>query len=83
MVTHSSVLAWRIPWTGKQGCSPEGCKEPHCELGFLSNEHDRQVLLNDQRGIAKALTRAVDAYIASLHEEPGPQTADLLAKESL
>ena len=22
MVTHSSILAWRIPW----GCSPWGCK---------------------------------------------------------
>lgn len=62
---------------------PQGVESCLCELGFLSNEHDRQVLLNDQRGIAKALTRAVDAYIASLHEEPGPQTADLLAKESL
>ncbi|MGX8691715.1 MAG: N-acetylmuramoyl-L-alanine amidase family protein, partial [Eubacteriales bacterium] len=62
---------------------PQGVESCLCELGFLSNEHDRGVLLNDQRGIAKALTRAVDAYIASLHETPGPQTADLLAKESL
>ena len=62
---------------------PQGVESCLCELGFLSNEHDRGTLLNDQRGIAKALTRAVDAYIASLHETPGPQTADLLAKESL
>ena len=62
---------------------PQGVESCLCELGFLSNEHDRGTLLNDQRGIAKALTRAVDAYIATLHETPGPQTADLLAKESL
>ena len=24
---HSSILAWRIPWTGLAGCSPRGCKE--------------------------------------------------------
>lgn len=56
-----------------------------CELGFLTNEHDRQVLLNDQRGIARALTNGVDRYIATLHETPsdGAQSADLLAKENL
>ena len=28
MATHSSVLAWRIPWTEEPGgYSPQGCKE--------------------------------------------------------
>ena len=28
MATHSSILAWRIPWTEEPGgCSPQGCKE--------------------------------------------------------
>ena len=28
MVTHSSILAWRIPWTESLvGCSPGGCEE--------------------------------------------------------
>jgi len=29
MATHSSILAWRIPWTEEPGglCSPWGCKE--------------------------------------------------------
>ena len=29
MATHSSVLAWRIPWTEEKlaGCSPRGRKE--------------------------------------------------------
>ena len=28
MATHSSVLAWRIPWTEEPGgLSPWGCKE--------------------------------------------------------
>ena len=27
MATHSSVLAWIIPWAEKAGYSPRGCKE--------------------------------------------------------
>ena len=28
MATHSSILAWEIPWTGEPaGCSPRGRKE--------------------------------------------------------
>ena len=28
MATHSSILAWRIPWTEEPGgYSPQGCKE--------------------------------------------------------
>ena len=27
MATHSSTLAWRIPWTEENGKSPKGCKE--------------------------------------------------------
>ena len=27
MATHSSVLAWRIPWTDLVGCCPWGRKE--------------------------------------------------------
>ena len=28
MAIHSSILAWRIPWTGELvGYSPQGCKE--------------------------------------------------------
>ena len=27
MATHSSTLAWRIPWTEEPDCSPWGCKE--------------------------------------------------------
>ena len=26
MVTHSSILAWRIPWTEPVGLQPMGCK---------------------------------------------------------
>ena len=31
MVTHSSVLAWRIPWTEE----PWGCKESDTECAFM------------------------------------------------
>ena len=27
MTTHSSILAWKIPWTEEQATSPWGCKE--------------------------------------------------------
>ena len=27
MATHSSILAWRIPWTEDPGCNPCGLKE--------------------------------------------------------
>ena len=27
MATHSSILAWGIPWTGEPGRAPWGCKE--------------------------------------------------------
>ena len=27
MATHSSILAWRIPWTEKPGRLQRGCKE--------------------------------------------------------
>ena len=33
MATHSSIAAWKIPWTGDGGlvgCSPWGCKEYNC-----------------------------------------------------
>ena len=31
MATHSSTLAWRIPWTEEPGrlCSPQGCRATH------------------------------------------------------
>ena len=27
MATHSSFLAWKIPWTEEPGSSPRDCKE--------------------------------------------------------
>ena len=27
MAIHSSILAWKIPWTEEQGYNPWGCKE--------------------------------------------------------
>ena len=29
VATHSSILAWRVPWTGEPGglCGSEGCPE--------------------------------------------------------
>ena len=42
MATHSSILAWRIPWTESlEGCSPQGRKET--ELKQLSTRARRGV----------------------------------------
>lgn len=60
----------------------QGVESCLCELGFLSNEHDRTILQNDQRSIARALTAAVDAYVDSLYAEGESPSADLLAKET-
>lgn len=69
--------------TNEYRTSRQGVESCLCELGFLSNEHDRNILLHDQWRIADAMADAVETYIATLHENNGPQTADLLAKESL
>ena len=63
--------------------SAQGVEGLLCELGFLSNEHDRQVLLNDSRGIARAMSRALDDYADRLYENKDGQRADLLAEETL
>ena len=51
MATHSSILAWRIPWIGELvGYSPWGCKELDmterltlcCQLLVLEQRKDRQ-----------------------------------------
>ena len=46
MTTHSTILAWRIPWTGKpMGCSPWGCKEWVCLLCFWRTLTDTLIKL--------------------------------------
>ncbi|MBO7690362.1 MAG: N-acetylmuramoyl-L-alanine amidase [Clostridia bacterium] len=71
--------------TNEYRTANQGVASCLCELGFLTNEHDRQVLLNGQRAVARALTNGVDRYIASLYEAPanGAPSTDLLAKESI
>ena len=38
MVTHSSILAWRIPWTEEAGYSPWGHKES-TQLSVSAHTH--------------------------------------------
>ena len=38
MVTHSGILAWRIPWIAEpDGYSPWGCKESDASVTFMSH----------------------------------------------
>ena len=42
MATHSSILAWRIPWTEEAGgYSPKGCKESDTTELEATNTHTR------------------------------------------
>ena len=45
IATHSSILAWRIPWTEEPGglYSPRGCKESDT-AEFLSMDHSFYLL---------------------------------------
>ena len=39
MAAHSSILAWRIPWTEEPGCSPQGRKESDRLKGLSMHAH--------------------------------------------
>ena len=46
MATHSSVLVWRIPWTGEPGgYSPRGHKRVGHDLVTKKQQQQQQVLL--------------------------------------
>ena len=49
MATHSSILAWRIPWTEEPGrlYSPWGCKES--DMTEKLNFHFSLFILNKQK----------------------------------
>lgn len=71
--------------------SNQGVEGLLCELGFMTNAQDLTVLLDNQRGLAKRMTAALDRYVADLYEETpaedpsetDPPAADLLGKERL
>ena len=51
VITHSSALAWRIPWAGDlAGCSPQSCRESdmtehtHTQVHIIFLEPDTGVL---------------------------------------
>ena len=39
MATHSSILAWKIPWTEEPGRAPWGCKESDNTEHACTNTH--------------------------------------------
>ena len=39
MVTHSSILAWRIPWTEEPGYSAWGCRESDMTEQLSTAQH--------------------------------------------
>ena len=40
VATHSSILAWRIPWTeDHEGCRRPGCKESHMTEQLTQHHH--------------------------------------------
>ena len=50
MATHSSILAWNIPWQGSlMGYSPWGCKESDGTEHALSCPFEPQLLLKSRQ----------------------------------
>ena len=46
MATHSSVLAWRIPWTeGLAGCSPWGHRVGHDRVTNTHTQHIQPIFI--------------------------------------
>ena len=44
MATHSSLLAWRIPWTEKPGCySPGGLKKSEATEHALTHRKETEI----------------------------------------
>ena len=52
MATHSSVLAWKIPWTEKPGgLNPWGCKESDMTEWLTQTHTHNSWLLNSKEGL--------------------------------
>ena len=50
MATHSSILVWRIPWTGEPaGYSPWGHKRVRHDLATKKHQQQQQGLLLNER----------------------------------
>ena len=50
MATHSSILGWRIPWTGEPaGYSPWGHKRVRHDLATKKQQQQQQALLLNER----------------------------------
>ena len=45
MATHSSILAWRIPWTEEPGGLKRGDLAQHKTAYFMQHSHSKQSLL--------------------------------------
>ena len=43
--THSSILAWRIPWTEAGGYSPLGLKESEMTEGLSLYKHKKEYMV--------------------------------------
>ena len=54
MVTYSSILAWRIPWTEEPG-SPRGCKESDTTERLHSLHSQRNCRTEDARCVTSDL----------------------------
>ena len=47
MATHSSILAWRIPWTEEPGGLPSDCKELDLTEQLSTNQKQTDTSLNE------------------------------------
>ena len=70
MATHSSVLAWRIPGTGKPGGLPSmGSHKSRTRLKRLSSKGEKRVL-GENHGVGEWIIWGWKVKITSLTEIP-------------
>ena len=84
MATHSSILAWRIPWTEElAGCSPWGCRELDTTERLSTHTHVHTHSHTCVCTRVHAHTHGVKfecgaAFLGALGESPSPLLPQLL-----
>ena len=66
MATHSSILAWRIPWTEElAGCSSWGCRELDTTERLSTHTH---TLTDEETGLERVRShlRSLGNYVIEL-----------------
>ena len=78
MATHSSILAWKIPWTEEAGCTPRGYKQSdmakHIHIHSWNTDNWQKILIKNYNGLyycygASLITQLVKS-LPAMQEAP-------------